>query len=413
MNALLKIFKTVLYTALFLGLYLLVDKYGLFSKFSSTTHYTVTADTKIDPNSELAKYVTQEEIEAFGFGSSDIVCDKEKNATLVPLRAALDRKDTDFVVKFIKDNNLTADVSMRDKRTPLMYSSFRNDVNTFNALLNLGAGIRAKDRFGLSPMAYAIMLNSIDTVKMLLEKGVKFEEVEYVSPHIHTNRYYDSSRFDSIIINDDDNITIRYKYDQGRPETDLNDPQCVESSTRYKLNPFEYAVDRNLPQMAELMLSTGYKPKKFEIGSGLQGIKDEEKNRPLQLSAWAVLDDYEDYKPMLDVFIKYDLPNAPNREQLKEAYGKCYKTYLWYKVRWIDGASINKKRPFYVDMPIKNLEKYCTDPNGTFQNVRSFISWANEQKKMNEIIKIGDTGKVIYVDSNRSKSSSSSNLQTN
>ena len=47
------------------------------------TGFTITPDTKIDPNSELAKYVTQEEIEAFGFGSSDIVCDKEKNATLV------------------------------------------------------------------------------------------------------------------------------------------------------------------------------------------------------------------------------------------------------------------------------------------------------------------------------------------
>ena len=49
-----------------------------------------------------------------------MVCNKEKNATLKPLRAALDRKDTDFVVKFIKDNNLSVDVSMRDKRTPPM-----------------------------------------------------------------------------------------------------------------------------------------------------------------------------------------------------------------------------------------------------------------------------------------------------
>ena len=82
------------------------------------TGFTITPDTKIDPNSELAKYVTQEEIDDFGFKCANIVCDEEKNATLVPLRAALDRKDTDFVVKFIKDNNLTADVSMRDKRTP-------------------------------------------------------------------------------------------------------------------------------------------------------------------------------------------------------------------------------------------------------------------------------------------------------
>ncbi len=91
-----------------------------FGSSSMPTGFTIAPDTKIDPNSELAKYVTQEEIEAFGFGSSDIVCDKEKNATLKPLRAALDRKDTDFVVKFIKDNNLSVDVAMKDKRTPLM-----------------------------------------------------------------------------------------------------------------------------------------------------------------------------------------------------------------------------------------------------------------------------------------------------
>ena len=362
------------------------------------TGFTITPDTKIDPSSELAKYVTQEEIEAFGFGVRDIVCDKEKNATLVPLRAALDRKDTNFVVKFIKDNNLTADVEMRDKRTPLMYSSFRNDVDTSNALINLGADIRAKDRFGLSPMAYAIMLNSVDTAKILLEKGVKFEEVEYVSPHIHTNKYYESFRFDSIIINDDDNITIRYKYDQGRPETDLNNPQCVESSTRYKSDPFFYVVNRNLPQMAELMLSTGYKPKEFEMGIGLEGIKDEEKNRPLKLSGWAYLGNYENYEPMLEVFIKYDLPNAPNKEQLKEAYEVCYDNYLHYKGNWIDGYMINNKRPFYVDMAIKNLEKYCTDPNGTFQDARSFIAWANEQNKVDAIYSMRRANRLSYID---------------
>ena len=29
--------------------------------------------------------------------------------------------------------------------------------------------------------------------------------------------------------------------------------------------------------MGELILSPGYKPKEFKMGSGLQGIKDEEK----------------------------------------------------------------------------------------------------------------------------------------
>ena len=446
------LFNFVAFAAVLFYLSYLGVKFDKFGSSTVPTGFTVTPDTKIDPNSELAKYVTQEEIEAFGFGVRDIVCDKEKNATLVPLRAALDRKDTDFVVKFIKDNNLTADVEMRDKRTPLMYSSFRNDVNTFNALLNLGANIRAKDRFGLSPMAYAIMLNSVDTAKILLEKGVKFEEVEYVSPHIHTNRYYDSSRFDSIIINDDDNITIRYKYDQGRPETDLNNPQCVESSTRYKLNPFEYAVDRNLPQMAELMLSKGYKPKKFEMGIGLEGIKEEEKNRPLEQSGWAYLGNYENYEPMLDVFIKYDLPSAPNKEQLKEAYEVCYdklKSFTKEKEKYIyemnkgrdeEGEERLRKNEKYdhlcteclyhegllqykpkpidpkmiekFDKDINFYKQHCPDENATFKDARAFIKWANEEKRQYEIRWFiyktkNNPAKVIYVDNNRSKSDQS------
>ena len=418
MQTLLKILKNIIkgifYIAVFLGLFILAVRFEVGSKSKSvSSSYTVNQDTKIDPNSELAKYVTQEEIDDFGFRCANIVCDEEKNATLVPLRAALDRKDTDFVVKFIKDNNLTVDVGMRDKRTPLMYSSFRNDVNTSNALINLGADIRAKDRFGLSPMAYAIMLNSVDTAKILLEKGVKFEEVEYVAYFILNSK--EGYGWMSSLIIDGNDITINYTIDPdhpGRyPDTDINNPACVKTCDGEKVEPFKYVVSKNLPQMAELMLSTGYKPKEFKTGNWLQGIKEEEKNAALEKSGWALLDNYENHEPMLEVFTKYDLPNAPTKEQLKGAYGKCYKTYLWYKVRWIDGASINKKRPFYVDMPIKNLEKYCTDPNGTFQNVRSFISWANEQKKMNEIIKIGDTGKVIYVDGNRSKSSPSSNLK--
>ena len=364
------------------------------------TGFTVTPDTKIDPNSELAKYVTQEEIDNFGFRCTDIVCDKEKNATLVPLRAALDRKDTDFVVKFIKDNNLTADVSMRDKRTPLMYSSFRNDVNTSNALINLGADIRAKDRFGLSPMAYAIMLNSLDTAKILLEKGIKFEEMEYVAYFILNSNSY--GWMSSLIIGGND-ITINYTIDPdhpGRyPDTDINNPACVETCDGDKVEPFKYVVSKNLPQMAELMLSTGYKPKEFKMGSGLQGIKDEEKNRPLQLSGWAILDDYEDYKPMLDVFIKYDLPNAPTKEQLKDAYEECYDKYV---PSIILAYSIDKNGTYslkYENLTKNVLQKYCSEQKSTFSDVRTFIAWANKYKKtdaMQDILFSDKKDKVVF-----------------
>ena len=420
-------FAAILFYLSFLGV-----KFGKFGSSSMPTGFTVTPDTKIDPNSELAKYVTQEEIEAFGFGSSDIVCDKEKNATLVPLRAALDRKDIDFVVKFIKDNNLTADVSMRDKRTPLMYSSFRNDVNTSNALINLGADIRAKDRFGLSPMAYAIMLNSVDTAKILLEKGVKFEEVEYVAYFILDSK--DNYEWISTLTIDDDNITINYKVDPKYPDTDINNPACVERCTKDKVEPFKYVVSKKLSQMAELMLSTGYKPKEFKMGSGLQGIKDEEKNRPLQLSGWAYLGNYENYEPMLEVFIKYDLPNAPTKEQLKEAYEECYKEnqidknfykHYEYNKKRLDEITISqgetptKVNPVFFNfrkkLRINHYEKHCPDENSTF-TIREFISWANDNKKMGSISSFtnsfeNDPTKVIYVDSNRSKSSPGSNLK--
>ena len=140
-------------------------------------------------------------------------------------------------------------------------------------------------------MAYAIMLNSVDTAKILLEKGVKFEEVEYVAYFILNSNDY--GWMSSLIIDGND-ITINYAIDPdhpGRyPDTDINNPACVETCDGDKVEPFKYVVSKNLPQMAELMLSTGYKPKEFKMGSGLQGIKDEEKNRPLQLSGWAILE---------------------------------------------------------------------------------------------------------------------------
>ena len=142
-------------------------------------------------------------------------------------------------------------------------------------MINLGADIRAKDRFGLSPMAYAIMLNSVDTAKILLEKGVKFEEVEYVAYFILNSK--EGYGWMSSLIIDGNDITINYTIDPdhpGRyPDTDINNPACVETCDGEKVEPFKYVVSKNLPQMAELMLSTGYKPKEFKMGGGLQGIK--------------------------------------------------------------------------------------------------------------------------------------------
>ena len=173
--------------------------------------------------------------------------------------------------------------------------------------------------------------------------------------------------------------------------------------------------------MAELMLSTGYKPKEFEMGIGLEGIKDEEKNRPLKLSGWAYLGNYENYEPMLEVFIKYDLPNAPTKEQLKEAYEVCYdklKSFTKEKEKYIyemnkgrdeEGEERLRKNEKYdhlcteclyhegllqykpkpidpkmvetFDKDINFYEQHCPDENATFKDARAFIVWANEEKR--------------------------------
>lgn len=172
MHDLLKIFKTILYAALFLGLYLLADKYGLFSKFSSPTHFVVTADTKIIPGSELSKYVTQEEIDDFAFRYWDIDKQIKDDAFAENFRKLLKSKQTDQILKFMQDNNISVDSPLIDGVTPLMYASFYDDEVTAKRLIDMGANAHAQDNYKLSPLAYAIENNSTKTAKLLLIAGL-------------------------------------------------------------------------------------------------------------------------------------------------------------------------------------------------------------------------------------------------
>ena len=58
-------------------------------------------------------------------------------------------------------------------------------------------------------MTYAIMLNSVDTAKILLDKGVKFEDVEYVAYFILNSKEGGYGWMSSLIIDGND-ITINY-----------------------------------------------------------------------------------------------------------------------------------------------------------------------------------------------------------
>ena len=350
----------------FAALFLVVFVNFLYEKLSRPTHFTVTPDTKIDPNSELAKYVTQEEIDDFGFRYWDIDEYEENNATLNALRNLLRLKDTDKILNFMTRNGLSADVKMKAGTTPLMYASFYDDEATAKRLIDMGANARAKDNYKLSPLAYAIENNSTKTVKLLLDSGVKFSNNEKIQRYLKAPQ---NDRIKSLTI-DGDNIFVEYEVKYG---------QKNEGSKGWIL-PFDYITFGNFTEMLQILFSMGY----FDENGNY--FKD--------------MEYMPNYEPMLNLLLDNNVSGQPTSEELKEAYKKCHDTYLWYKVRWIDGENINKKRPFYVDMPIKNLEKYCTEPDGTFQDVRTFMAWANEQKKMDAIIRIGDTDKVIYIDAN-------------
>ena len=154
-----KIFKTVLYAALFLGLCLLVDRYGLFAKFNSPTRFVVTADTKIIPGSKLSKYVTQEETDAFGFRYRDIDFASNPKSVLkesdidTNLKKLFKSKQTDQILKFMQDNNISIDSPLIDGVTPLMYASFYDDEVTAKRLIDMGANAHAQDNYKLSPLA--------------------------------------------------------------------------------------------------------------------------------------------------------------------------------------------------------------------------------------------------------------------
>ena len=365
------IFILAAFTAVLFYLSYLGVKFDKFGSSTVPTGFTITPDTKIDPNSELAKYVTQEEVDDFGFRYWDIDEYDENNATLNALRNLLRLKDTDKILNFMTRNGLSADVKMKANTTPLMYASFYDDEVTAKRLIDMGANAHAKDNYKLSPLAYAIENNSTKTAKLLLDSGVRLEEAGRIQLYLDYALY---DFIDSIVIDKDD-IHINFDF----PDTD----------SKGASDPFAYVIANNLLEISKMFFELGYKPE-----CTFKAQRNEE------FDCFGILAHIPNYEAMLNLLLDNNVSGQPTSEELKEAYKKCHDTYIWYKIRWIDGENINKKRPFYVDMPIKNLEKYCTEPDGTFQDVRTFMSWANEQKKMDAIIRIGDTDKVIYIDAN-------------
>ena len=301
------------------ALYLLAERSGLTER--KQTHFTVTSDTNVSKVPGLSKYVTQEEVDSFAFRYWDIDYNSNpKNvfkelATDVELKRLLKSKQTDKILKFMKDNNLTVDHTMHGGVTPVMYSSFWDDTNTTQELIKLGADIHKKDEYKLSAMAYAIENNSTKTAKLLLDNGVKFEEVKAVQDYLYQPAYY---RNNKTILEENGTRVINYEHKYG----DVNRDHSKEAR-----EPFDYIVYNNLTEMAQIVLNQGYIPRLRNVPYRMY-IMDEAKNTSFPKSHYMSLTLIPDYAAMLNILLKYDVTGQPTQEELDLAYKHCVTYYL-------------------------------------------------------------------------------------
>ena len=372
----------------------------IYEKLSGPTRFVVTADTKIIPGSELSKYVTQEEIDDFAFRYWDIDKQIKDDAFAENFRKLLKSKQTDQILKFMQDNNISIDSPLIDGVTPLMYASFYDDEATAKRLIDMGANAHAQDNYKLSPLAYAIENNSTKTAKLLLDSGVKFDEVKAVQYYIDPPFYNNIEKL--IIDGDDVKIVFEDNYQVNKESKDAN-------------NPMRYIVWHNYVEMADIVLASGYKPKLDDHhNTFFHGLRDDSE---FMRSLYISLDSHPNYEPMLELLLKYDIVGQPTKEELKKAYDECYKSYRWHIDNWKEEIDKNQTIPILIRMSIKNGERYCPDKDGAFSDTYTFIRWANEKKKLKSMISFwdtlkGDPTKVIYIDSNQSKSGLNSNLQS-
>ena len=325
------------------ALYLLGERSGLTEH--KQTHFTVTSDTNVSKVPGLSKYVSQEEVDSFAFRYWDIDDEAEytnshweENATLKKLRLMLKAKDTRGVLNFLKDNNLSVNLQMHAGTSPLIYSAFYDDENTARELIKLGADMRHKDRYKLSPLAYAIENNSTKTAKLLLDNGVKFEEVKAVQTA------WVKGKYDHTIV-DGNKVITKYKND--RPFIyNSEDP-------RNPNDPFGYIIDDNFLEMAKIVLESGYRPYKY-TKVGLDGTIKQDDNFTKILTEWyekeienyprpqleeamfeatpyALLIYMNNYEEMLDLLLKYDVSVQPSEYFRLEKYKECKESLLKFE----------------------------------------------------------------------------------
>jgi len=379
------------------ALYLLGERSGLTER--KQTHFTVTSDTNVSKVPGLSKYVTQEEVESFAFRYWDIDYNSNpKNvfkepAIDVELKRLLKSKQTDEILKFMKDNNLTVDHTMHGGVTPVMYSSFWDDANTTQELIKLGADIHKKDEYKLSAMAYAIENNATKAVRLLLDNGVKFEEAEVVRNRLLPPNY---NHIKSLQISDDGNFTLIYDTDY--PMISIGEPNYF----------FSYLTNTNMYEIAKMALESGYKPYIWKFQNSTVGLRygnDIKKVVPegilndkaeptdgfditeYDFSLYDTFPGTPNYEPILKLLMQYNVGGQPSPEFLKRKYDDCHRNYIYsldsyYKINYDATYYIPKSE---ISLITTVYRKYCKDRNSTFKDVYEYTKFASELNEMEAV----------------------------
>ena len=380
------------------------DKY----QTSKNSHFTVTADTIIKPGSEISKYVTQEEVNSFALRYWDIDEDAkysndniDENITQKTLRSYLKAKDTNSLLNFIKDNNLSVDTRMMYNLTPLMYASFYDDEKTMEELLNLGANPNLKDSYSLSPLAYAIENNSTKTFKLLLDNGAIFDEDMIVQNYLNGPSYIWIKK----IIIDGDNIKVEYRSEYGTKQGKGVDPASA----------ITYMVDLRLVEILQTLFDSGYKIKSPIDKNCAKSFRDK-----FRCSYYYYLTTAPDYKKTLKILLDNNISMPVDDEFLKSEYEKCYESYKDFpdiiqdyierievkgraeyiiERRFVETNNISWSEIYktgYLNLnprPANNnvlndikrdmakYREFCSDKNSTFKSAKEYINYKNWSNK--------------------------------
>lgn len=238
-------------------------------------------------------------------------------------------------------------------------------------------------------MAYAISMNCVDVVKILLKEGVKFEEIDYVQGYLlyPNNTYIKDVQFY------DDRTEVTYLFnwyqdiEEGKPGPSL----------------FEYFVENNLVELAKMALESGYRPYDycaynyiatcsnsyydFYTKEEIDNMIEQEKIRNGKLSfdvelfmdyniysfsLYQRLSRVPNHEKMLDLLLEYDIGGQPSEKMLKERRRFCmldykYAIYNKYDMVWLyilDADENEIQKLFSTDIAKMNYEEVLKEFGG-------------------------------------------------